>query len=1155
MRNKIFVVAIALVAFHGARLGASVTSGPIAGTTKYAKTFFAPATATASPVLYVAAPVTIDATKKAFTVASITQGKNADGSAKVTVTPLAPEKTTLNDQVGVANPLFGEKISHLTLCIPADHKPVVAVGKKVYVITNGDDGSTVGTHDDGVAIKVSINDAAGNAIDKDVVAMAVSDLMPDTKGFGAVAQMGKTWGADDGTDRGIAVLAPDAGAKFLEVFDATDFSIKGAVNKARKTELRVVKDNFNALDLAAVQALTAQTDVAAGVGGVNAAKVASVATGVLQAMTNEVAAAVGGNPAAVSAAVAANDALALTAGLVGLDVSVKAAATIAINAAIAAVKADVAAAAAAGGATVASTKKAVEDLEADFNYYDTKATAAAAVDIPAVQAAVAEQAFLADKSNILTSFVDHGVAPAAFAKIADTADMFWNRNLDRLYVGLSTAKRDANDKEAGILGMFMGRIDEKAAGGKGALVLQPVVSGVKKDQFYDAGDVNSIKRVVGFYADGVNAPGTKPMSVTVNQIRALQTPTIKDYLIVNSLVDNGIGGGGNKKTSGVFALPVWPVDAKFPEKTGTIVKVNANGVADFANLPVKIAEMPEANQKAVQIVNGAVDSDNLDPASIQDIFVVGDTVYMCAASGKQANSGVFASTALLNKDGVIHAWTSPQRVFGSLQQVTGAGFDDTMGNFYALTNPGADVLDADPTNINTARITQWGKGTGAVGGLQPALDALFPIVAGGVHQIFTFDEFTPGFGTAANPTFSAMVAVGLDRVAIIKTAQGATFPVLTPTADFAAADTVFMFQDNAAPLRGLDGIGPVSCAEFARTVAANSGWLFVGGYNGVSVLRIAGAGGGAGNGFASQAPGLGNLTDAAYPGDAATWTFKKLVPSVAGNTFDHTRKLVCAQDPGGVAANQRLYVMTEDSLYEIAMAANKFRDVGPNPLAETLIASAGAAVPAGSNQIPADAALTDMVVIRSLGGADGFRALLATSKGLFRITNVGGGANVIAEIPINGVTGLPIVQLQYLSAGKGTPDVLGNLYVLVADMAHEPSSGRVYRFAVNADAATAAGDFVMPIPENPLAADKSFANFGEFRGNMFPAGSVLLHAKAKHFDDTNYLNLNSVAGASSSITDMLAIDRTTNSLVGSPIRDNGSGALIIPGDWGVRVNQ
>lgn len=732
------------------------------------------------------------------------------------------------------------------------------------------------------------------------------------------------------------------------------------------------------------------------------------------------------------------------------------------------------------------------------------------------------------------------------AKIGEKAAMFWDDKLQRLFIGLE-ARRDPDteiNKAGGVLNLAVARLEKKFTTSTTAdlVKISPIVQAPDKVLFYDAttpDTINIVDRMIGFYFDSGSEPPASKISydtdvfLATDMIKTLHTTTGRDYLITV-----GRFSDGEQIRREVYALPLQGTsadpDGKHPERIGTLSK------SDFSGAPTQLAQMPQREQPSV-LVGGATGSFD-ETVNVTDLFVIGDSVYICLAGrpgmGVEGSNevGIFQSTALFDTTGVITGWTPFIRVMGSLERVFGAGLDNRTGQYLFLTETNDTTTNKpffDPTmpnvfanNISTVRLSSWGK-TDSVNNLGIILENLFSLDRGGVHQLREFNEKTPGF--RMGEFLSVMVATGLGRIALIQSGKavgGAN--LFVPETKFSINDpnkNVFVFNDQA-----LQALGPICTADFARSAEENEGWLFVGGYNGVAVLRQAN-----GSGFDSDA-GLEALTSDGFPGNG--YSFLKLQPSFAESHFDHVRKVACL--------NRVLYVLTEDNLYaiDIAEAAGKFKDVGADDLEEEII---------NLNSLPSDAALLDFIPLAgsALEGSvdfNNFRALLATTKGLFVITRDAGNNHCVTQVLVNNLSLGPIIQLQYLSREKGSASTQGNLYLLAANIASSPSQGKVYRFTVN----TALRDiFVAPIaPNNGLVAD-----LANFRGNFFADGSTILHTRGKHFDDRNYMNAQPTTDPALVIplTTQLALSEL-NTTIGAIVRESASGALYAPGDWGVRAN-
>lgn len=110
----------------------------------------------------------------------------------------------------------------------------------------------------------------------------------------------------------------------------------------------------------------------------------------------------------------------------------------------------------------------------DFEKAVKDAAPAALKNDHAVNAATA--AFSATKPLAIKWDDTTGIAGA---ELTEDVNMYWNDNVNRLYVGLSGVKRDDKEKEGGVCSMLVGRIDKtektETAAAKTSFVLSPIV--------------------------------------------------------------------------------------------------------------------------------------------------------------------------------------------------------------------------------------------------------------------------------------------------------------------------------------------------------------------------------------------------------------------------------------------------------------------------------------------------------------------------------------------------------------------------------------------------------------------------------------------------------------------------------------------------------
>ncbi|MCK4650966.1 hypothetical protein KAT08_02200 [Candidatus Babeliales bacterium] len=667
------------------------------------------------------------------------------------------------------------------------------------------------------------------------------------------------------------------------------------------------------------------------------------------------------------------------------------------------------------------------------------------------------------------------------AQIGGLGDMYWDSSLNRLFIGLTSVERVNDAIDGGVISLLVGRIVD------GKLIIETAVTG-NADLFEN----NSSNFIFGFrYDDDVN------VSASVRKIKTMHTSTGKSYLIVNS----GVGIGSIKNE--VYALPL--VKTGDVEDIGKIAKKN-----DLTQVIEVVGDMTRKDEDPAKIGRGSVPIE--EDKSIEDMFVVGDSVFVCVS---QDISGIFRSTAIFDGDGIVRSWTAWQRVMGNVDKVFGAGMDSILGNYWYLTE---DVAG----DKNTVKITRWGKSieeNGLMGnGLVELLTSEFTQQNGGVHQIFNFDEYTPSLSRDdAGDRVSMMVATGFQKIALIKTGEGNPF---TPLTQFRKDDEVFIFEGDV-----LENIGPICCSDVSRIQAANSGWLFVGGDGGIAVLRN----GVTGNGWPSQVDD--DAVD--FENIVNNFSFKNLTKD-DGTSFSQVRKILCD------GPNSRLYIMSADNIYRAAMDnPNKFLDVGALDLNEKEITK-----PSGI--------LLDMLIVYNNGV--NIRLLAATTSGLFISDNIDNidGDKVPTWSPITLSSGAqiasPVIHLNFISTTKGGSTTDGNLYVMTADFSLNISN--IYRFNVY-------NGVVIPITESSGTND--FYSIGEMRSNFVTDGSLGFHMLSKHFGQTDFLKRISIISTKSSIRNgekAIDLDLENNAYnVGIMVQNTASGAWIVPGDWGIRVNE
>ncbi|MCF7799918.1 hypothetical protein K9M16_02890 [Candidatus Babeliales bacterium] len=683
------------------------------------------------------------------------------------------------------------------------------------------------------------------------------------------------------------------------------------------------------------------------------------------------------------------------------------------------------------------------------------------------------------------------------ADVGGLGDMYWDSTLQRLFIGLSSAGRSNTINAGGLVSVLVGRVENNN------LVIESSIN-LNSTYFTENTDTYG----VGFYHTDNSG-----VQNSIDKIRTMHTSTGYTYLIINGGVyELGVA----TKTNIITALPL----VQNSSTVANIGKIAKKG--DFTTPVAAQTDMTEEIDSAAQV--GTETLPIPDGILVQDLFVSGDSVFACLSDNRSAanrEAGIFKSTALFDEDGHIRGWTPWQRVLGNIDKVYGAGFDSSTGNYWYLTT------EAGTTDKNTAKVTQWGKSVEKDylmgNGLVDILHDEFKQENAGVHQIFNFDEQTPGF---LADQFSMMVATGYQKLALIQTGEGTP---LEPTKKFekdGVSQNVFINEDDV-----IKNLGPICCAEVSRITGIDNGWLFVGGYNGIAVLRKAD-----GTGW-DGAAGLNALTNIDFPGSTA-WSFK-LLTNNSSNAFTKVRKIISQGN------SEFLYVMTADKLYRFAMTNAKFADgfAGALDMQEISITNLGTPL--------------DFLIIQrdNTVGAGYIKILIATTEGLFYSDNIidaQTGAINPTWTNVTLATGTnvpgPVAHLDFLSTTKGGSTIDGNLYILNSNFAFNLAN--IYRFNVS-------NGTISHITEK--SGSYAYYQIGELRNDFKTDGALGFYSRSKHLGDTNFLKKIKMLSSPTTIRSsesVINLDLDSDAYnIGVMTQNTASGAWIVPGDWGIRVND
>lgn len=749
-----------------------------------------------------------------------------------------------------------------------------------------------------------------------------------------------------------------------------------------------------------------------------------------------------------------------------------------------------------------------------------------------VQGASATQIDLRPQSSIFSfpPLVLPGDLTSLGITIGNNVALHWNEPLQRLYIGLSDVAL-INDEDQGAMALAVARLSDDGTG----LIIKPILFGLNQGQLQGGLGEQFKNTIIGFFNDTSNVSSRVPQRMSIKRITSLRTSTGKDYLIVQSeAFDLPQAGGPDSQPSafGIFSLPLLQTSDD-EDEIGTIAV--QNGSASVASL----AELPRAIQVPYRVGGGIIEPGDpndvmqitnearffLRPGDVvSNLFVEGDVVYISLANDDDiSRTGIFYSTALFDASGSIAAWTNWQRVTQVGQGPTVvAGRDANTGNYYFVspaTTLGVSIWE------NNQVITQ-------------SLATDFTQSAGGVYQIFDFNSGVKSFNDVDGENLAFLTLLGFDKVLLVQTLNSGM--LIEP------AGLIKLFDDQA-----LKDIAPLSVAEVSRFEIENDGsfldftllyrgFIFIGGYRGLVVLTDDEFNAGYFNSVGEN----GDLVKLSQIAElSANFTFKKVILQ------DGTTPIELGTIRKLASEREFLAIATDSGIYFVDQQNNTFDGTTPVTIAKKIVLPVEGAI-ISDMIIPNDA--TDP----NTGEDVADLIILATTKGLF-VRKGSEADNKWTEIPVGGKKGLPIIQLKYLSNRRGFDGPFGNLYVLTADRAVVPSVGSVYRYAVDILESNTE-DTVKPVP---LTADDEvglLVDFKEFRGSIYADGSVILNARGKHFGDVDFLNNTPMSGDRSKIkkiTPLLGVDTATNYNIGVPTINSASGALLVPGDWGIRLNQ
>jgi hypothetical protein len=244
---------------------------------------------------------------------------------------------------------------------------------------------------------------------------------------------------------------------------------------------------------------------------------------------------------------------------------------------------------------------------------------------------------------------------------------------------------------------------------------------------------------------------------------------------------------------------------------------------------------------------------------------------------------------------------------------------------------------------------------------------------------------------------------------------------------------------------------------------------------------------------------------------------------------------------------QFLYVLTDKTFDRINLATS---NMGTGVLDVTILAT-----------IETVSGLNTTYASFSDAGVSGRCALLATSGGLFRVGN-GRDIRVHNKNILNWTAltiGAPLGPVSRLFFATSTGQerdfsTQGQVFVLSADVGFDDA--QINRFFVN-DTGAINNDTIVSLPDYFFKNEHIFfVTFTAYRNFIFTDGSVILNSRSKHIPNEVFLdNLPNRRLSRTKSNHVLDLGITDALRIGRTIRSFASGSWLVPGDFGLRVNE
>ena len=687
------------------------------------------------------------------------------------------------------------------------------------------------------------------------------------------------------------------------------------------------------------------------------------------------------------------------------------------------------------------------------------------------------------------------------ANIDSQVALHFDRDFGLLYLGIRA--QAAENDEAGVRSIFI------AATINGKIVLKPIAP---------ASAFDDLASLVGSRGAG---------SLTrIFKLSTMQTRTHLRYLIV-------VGGNGDDPIleQTVWSLPL--VDNRASVSCGALANVTSLPVTLFSDQAPyrflsRVFTEPATQPNHLYKMNSQeprVGGQGILPGRITDLSVVDEAIFVSCEADPVLNqdkvmSGIFYSQPVFDIFGRIAGWTDWKRSAG-IKDSSGVEYDSTAGTLWY-------VQKSEPSSTNEVARTHWSNGTDPV---EQLIVQQFPQKEAGVQGLFDFSHLTEGFSQNESDRLSLLIATGFNKVVFIqsgKVTEGLFGPFSNVADQFISHDGTLKGFTGASVLSftggDLNKIGPITSA--ALVTDSHHGWFVVGGSGGVAVLAdVQGRGWPMNQGLRSGFKGLD---------DSFAW---KIMSSTS-----QVRKLFGQSGKLYVLATQSLERM---SLSSQAIASNNVQSVVLHKLTKESKKS-----------------FSDLFLKGPL-------AILATSFGLLRSGN---GVSIENAFNLEEVIWTPIELFQSVGSRKGfgptnrlyavqtsDNDVEDNLYVLNGSVGL--SEALIFRLVVKLQTGQVTDNSVQLFPDLILRGNNTFfANLGDYRNFFVTDGSLIAVSRSSFDNNTSVPELLSPALKSGDAIStrarfpflMLSAEART---IGQLVRNSTSGAWMVPGDFGIRLQK